>query len=97
MEELICLHIPTYEELWYREKIMQDSDTMSYNGGYQLNMEGYDTETGCIAFPKKAWRIAAIRTHLAAGFTKCDEKDGILEFLITREQYFRQRADEKVK
>lgn len=33
----------------------------------------------------------------AAGFTKCDEKDGILEFLITREQYFRQRADEIAK
>lgn len=182
MEESICLHIPIYEELWYREKIMQDSDTMSYNRGYQLNMEGYDTETGCIAFSKKAWRdwydyfigqeperfyayiarredgvfigevnlhrnpdalwydmgivleaafrgkgyakqalrlllqyafenmaadavhndfeagrIAAIRAHLAAGFTKCDEKDGILEFLITREQYFRQRADEKAK
>ena len=177
MNERITLHVPTCEELWYREKILQDADTMSYNRGYQLNAEGYDKETGCIAFPKEEWkewhdyfigqeperfyayivqksdgifigevnlhknpdtawydmgivleapfrgkgyakqalwlllqyafenmnasavhndfeaeRIAAIKTHLAVGFTKYDEKNGILDFLITREQYFKQKA-----
>ena len=56
MDELFYLHIPTCEELWYREKILQDADTMSYNRGYHLNVAGYDNETGCIAFPKEEWK-----------------------------------------
>ena len=51
----LYLHIPTFEELWYRRKMMQDPDTMSYNRGYGLDLEGYDNETGCIAFPEKDW------------------------------------------
>lgn len=35
-------------------------------------------------------RIAAVKTHLSAGFTECCRKDGIIELLITREQYKRQ-------
>lgn len=51
----ICLHIPSYKELWYRKKIMSDPETMSYNKGYELNFDEYDQETGCIAFPERAW------------------------------------------
>ena len=54
MNEL-SLHIPSYDELWYRQKLMQDPDTMSYNKGYPLNADGYHPETGCIAFPKQEW------------------------------------------
>lgn len=32
-------------------------------------------------------RSAAVKTHLSAGFTKYKEKDGILEFVITEDQY----------
>lgn len=177
MNESLCLHIPAYEELWYRRKIMQDPDTMSYNKGYDMNFDGYDKETGCIAFPEQEWadwysyfvgkepqrfyayivresdgafigevnvhkeqdapwyemgivleakyrgknyavealqlllqhafeemgadavhnafeaeRTAAVRTHLSAGFTKYRQENNILELLISKEQYFRQKA-----
>lgn len=55
MKESICLHIPAYEELWYRKKLMQDPDTMSYNKGYDLDFAGYDKKTGCISFPEEEW------------------------------------------
>ncbi len=32
-------------------------------------------------------RSAAIKTHLSAGFTKYKEENGILEFIITKDQY----------
>lgn len=174
----LYLHIPTFEELWYRRKMMQDPDTMSYNRGYRLDLEGYDNETGCIAFPEKDWadwyayfigqeperyyayivrasddvfigevnvhknqtadwyemgivleakyrgrgyaaealklllehafeemgadavhndfeveRAAAVRTHLNAGFTECRQENGILELMISKEQYLSQKAD----
>lgn len=172
MSDSLFLHVPTYYELWYRRKIMQDPDTMSYNRGYDMDFDGYDKETGCIAFPEQEWvdwydyfvgnepqrfyayivrktdgvfigevnvhknqeaawyemgivieakyrgkgyavealhlllkhafeemgadavhndfeaeRTAAVRTHLAAGFTKYREENGILELMISSEQY----------
>lgn len=50
------LHIPAYEELWYRQRLLADPATMGYNRGYDLGFDGYDNETGCIAFPEAAWR-----------------------------------------
>lgn len=55
MEETLYLHIPAFEELWYRRKIMLDPGTMGYNKGYDLEFEGYDPATGCIDFPREAW------------------------------------------
>lgn len=55
MKETLCLHVPDYEELWYRQRLMQDPDTMGYNKGYELNFTGYEKETGCIAFPEADW------------------------------------------
>lgn len=54
MNEL-CLHVPELNEFWYRKKLMEDPETMSYNRGYDLDFAGYDKETGCIAFPKTEW------------------------------------------
>ncbi len=51
----ISLHIPIIDELWYREKLLGDKETMSYNKGYKLNFPEYDNETGCIAFPRDKW------------------------------------------
>lgn len=56
MRKLLYLHIPAYDELWYRQKIMRDPDTMSYNKGYNLNFNEYDKETGCIDFPECKWK-----------------------------------------
>ncbi|MCI8564912.1 MAG: GNAT family N-acetyltransferase [Lachnospiraceae bacterium] len=55
MNQSLNLYIPAYEELWYRRKIMQDPDTMSYNKGYDIDCTGYDKATGCIAFPEEEW------------------------------------------
>ena len=52
----ISLHIPSFEELRYRQKLLSDADTMSYNKVYDLNFDGYDNETGCIDFPKEDWQ-----------------------------------------
>lgn len=37
-------------------------------------------------------RIAAVRAHLSAGFTEYRKSNGIIELIISREQYFRQKA-----
>lgn len=52
----LSLHVPAYEELGYRQKLMADPATMSYNRGYDLDFPGYDRETGCMAFPREDWR-----------------------------------------
>lgn len=177
MGEALCLHVPAYKELWYRQKLMQDPQTMRYNKGYDLPFGGYDKATGCIAFPEQEWgawyayfigqeperfyayivrerdgaflgevnvhfsakrewydmgivleacyrgqgygtkalrlllrhafeemnaqavhndfeqtRRAAVQAHLSAGFTQYQQHDGILELLITREQYLRRKG-----
>lgn len=181
MKESLYLHIPAYGELWYRQKIMQDPDTMSYNKGYDLDFEGYDKTTGCVAFPEQKWadwyagfigqeprrfyayivrktddaligevnvhrnpndpwyemgivlevkyrgngyaaealrlllqyafekmdadavhngfeeeRNAAVQAHLNAGFTKYRQENGIVELLITRDEYFRKKETDSV-
>lgn len=50
------LHVPLYDELWYRQRMLEDPATMSYNRGYDLAVAGYNRETGCIAFPESIWR-----------------------------------------
>ena len=51
----LCLHVPELNEFWYRKKLMEDPETMSYNRGYDLDFAGYDKGTGCIAFPDEEW------------------------------------------
>lgn len=53
--QLLTLYVPKLEELWYREQMMSDPATMSYNSGYELSFEGYHAETGCIDFPREEW------------------------------------------
>lgn len=50
MQEILKLYIPNESELFYRQKILSDPQTMSYNKGCELGFDGYDNETGCIAF-----------------------------------------------
>lgn len=52
----IKLHIPKFEELAYREKLLNDPQTMSYNRGYDIDAENYDRATGCISFPRSEWQ-----------------------------------------
>lgn len=48
------LRIPRFEELNYRKKLLSNSETMSYNKGYD-EADGYDKETGCIDFNEHSW------------------------------------------
>jgi len=56
MKSRLYLHIPSFDELYYRKKILCDPDTMNYNKGYDLKLRGYNRETGCIDFPESNWR-----------------------------------------
>ncbi len=52
----ISLIKPKLKDLWFRQKCMNDQETMSYNAGYDVNYEGYHYDTGCIDFPKEKWK-----------------------------------------
>lgn len=51
----LTLHTPELSELWYRQQMMGDPGTMSYNAGYELGIDGYHPDTGCIDFPPERW------------------------------------------
>ena len=50
----LCLHIPAFEELDFRQKLYADPDTMTYNRGY-APFPGYDPVSGCIDFCPERW------------------------------------------
>jgi hypothetical protein len=52
----LSLHIPTYDELIYKQKLQLQPETMSYNKGYNLSFDGYHRDTGCIDFPESEWQ-----------------------------------------
>lgn len=47
---------PKLEEYYYEKKINEDKDTMSYNAGYNISLDRYHYDTGCVDFPKKIWK-----------------------------------------
>lgn len=51
----LALHVPAPGELAFRQKLLSDPATMSYNKGYELGFAGYHKDTGCIDFPEEAW------------------------------------------
>lgn len=57
-DNLVYLHVPEISEIDYYEKLLKDPASMSYNAGYNLNIEGYDKTTGCInTFDKERWYL----------------------------------------
>lgn len=56
MNSKLYLHIPSFEELYYKQKLLAQPDTMSYNRGYELNCYDYNDETGCFDFRKEYWK-----------------------------------------
>ena len=44
----IYLKVPSINELHYRQEWMNDPKTMSYNAGYDIDLKGYDKNTGTI-------------------------------------------------
>lgn len=53
---MIELHTPKVEDLWFRAECLADSETMAYNAGYDVEIEGYHFDTGCIDFSKDKWQ-----------------------------------------
>lgn len=49
----IYLKVPTTHELNYRQDWMQDPKTMSYNVGFDMDLNGYDKNTGTIVKTKE--------------------------------------------
>ena len=45
----IYLKVPNIDEIHYRQKWLSDPKTMSYNAGYDMDLKGYDKETGTIS------------------------------------------------
>lgn len=58
MKPYLEIYIPKVEDYWYEAKLQSDSDTMSYNAGWDVLYEGYHFETGCIDFPKEKWQLS---------------------------------------
>lgn len=52
----INLIVPKLYQYYYEEKLENDSNTMSYNAGYDVSYYGYNYDTGCIKFPKEKWK-----------------------------------------
>lgn len=50
------LYQPQYHELAFRELLLSDGETMAYNR-FKEPSEGYDPQTGCIAFPRSDWAL----------------------------------------
>lgn len=49
------LFIPERADLWFRQKLMADPQTMAYNANWDVHYPGYHRETGCIDFPEEWW------------------------------------------
>ena len=44
----VYLKVPSIDELHYRQEWMKDTNTMSYNKDYDIDLKGYDKNTGTI-------------------------------------------------
>lgn len=56
----IYLKIPDIHELNYRQDWMKDPKTMSYNAGLDMDLTGYDKNTGTITKTKEEMIIGII-------------------------------------
>lgn len=56
MSDKLDIHVPSFEELSYRQELLMQTSTMEYNRGYDDISIGYHKETGCIDFPESTWK-----------------------------------------
>jgi len=49
------IYIPKLDDLWFRQSMMADKKTMSYNVGF-TPFDGYNPKHGTIEFPKERWQ-----------------------------------------
>lgn len=58
---MVKIYSPKYEDLWFREKLLSDPDTMTYNNAWG----------GTIDFPESKWQICIIiglKSQMEKGF-----------------------------
>lgn len=53
--EKITLYVPSPEELWFRQTMLSDPETMAYNAHWDVDDDRYHPDTGCIDFPRENW------------------------------------------
>ncbi|MBE5807250.1 MAG: GNAT family N-acetyltransferase [Clostridiales bacterium] len=57
MKPKLTLHVPTLRDMPYRQRLLSQTETMSYNAHRPYDAPNYDPETGCIDFPMADWRF----------------------------------------
>lgn len=60
------LHVPFFDELWYRKQLMEDPATMNYNRGYDLPYDGYDPRPAASPFPNPNGATGTTTTSAAS-------------------------------
>ncbi len=50
------LYLPEYNELFFRERLLSDPETMAFNR-FKEPSPDYHPDTGCIDFPRSAWAL----------------------------------------
>ena len=55
MRKDIKLYVPKLEELDYRQSILSQPETMSYNKGYDMDNQLYHKESGGLDYHKSSW------------------------------------------
>ena len=45
----VFLKVPRKDQLFYRQDWMNDPETMEYNAGYDMELKGYDRQSGTIS------------------------------------------------
>lgn len=53
----IKLVVTSLEDYFYKEKLENDKDTISYNAGYDVSYACYKYDTGCIKFNKRKLKM----------------------------------------
>ena len=56
MKNNVSLHVPTLDDYWYEQKLLNDFETMYYNAGYESDLEEYNYSTGCLSFEPSEWK-----------------------------------------
>lgn len=52
---MLELYQPKPEDLWFRQQMLADPDTMHYNANWNVLYDGYHRDTGCVDFPQAEW------------------------------------------
>lgn len=53
----LYLHVPELDELWYRKKLLEDPETMSYNRGYDLDLTATTKKPAASLFRNRSGKI----------------------------------------